>query len=388
MAGPLSGIRVLELAGIGPGPFCTMMLADMGADVLRVDRPEPVDLGLPLEPKFDVIARGRRSIALDLKHTGAIEIALALVEKADVLIEGFRPGVTERLGLGPDACLARNPRLVYGRVTGWGQDGPLAQAAGHDINYIAIAGALHAIGPAQRPAPPLNLVGDYGGGAMYLAFGIVCALCERHSSGRGQVIDTAMSEGAASLMSIFYGRMAAGLWHDKRGVNILDGGAPWYNVYETADGKYVAVGAIEGRFYAKLMQRLGLDTPSLPDQYDRARWPEMRANLARIFQQKTRDEWCEALAGHDVCIAPVLSIAEAPSHPHNRARGAFFECDGVIQPGPAPRFSRTPGRVERGAPRRGEGGAAALADWGFSPEQIAQFRQSGAVMEDDHNAGL
>ena len=388
MAGPLSGIRVLELAGIGPGPFCAMMLADMGADVLRVDRPEPVDLGLPLEPKFDVIARGRRSIALDLKHTGAIEIALALVEKADVLIEGFRPGVTERLGLGPDACLARNPRLVYGRVTGWGQDGPLAQAAGHDINYIAIAGALHAIGPAQRPAPPLNLVGDYGGGAMYLAFGIVCALCERHSSGRGQVIDTAMSEGAASLMSIFYGRMAAGLWHDKRGVNILDGGAPWYNVYETADGKYVAVGAIEGRFYAKLMQRLGLDTPSLPDQYDRTRWPELRANLARIFQQKTRDEWCEALAGHDVCIAPVLSIAEAPSHPHNRARGAFFECDGVIQPGPAPRFSRTPGRVERGAPRRGEGGAAALADWGFSPQQIAQFRQSGTVMEDDHNAGL
>jgi alpha-methylacyl-CoA racemase len=223
---------------------------------------------------------------------------------------------------------------------------------------------------------------------MYLAFGIVCALCERHSSGRGQVIDTAMSEGAASLMSIFYGRMAAGLWHDKRGVNILDGGAPWYNVYDTADGKYVAVGAIEGRFYAKLMQRLGLDTPSLPDQYDRARWPELRANLARIFQQKTRDEWCEALAGHDVCIAPVLSIAEAPSHPHNRARGAFFECDGVIQPGLAPRFSRTPGRVERGAPRRGEGGAAALADWGFSPEQIAQFRQSGAVMEDDHNAGL
>jgi alpha-methylacyl-CoA racemase len=388
MAGPLSGIRVLELAGIGPGPFCAMMLADMGADVLRVDRPEPVDLGLPLESKFDVIARGRRSIALDLKHTPAIEIALALVEKADVLIEGFRPGVTERLGLGPDACLARNPLLVYGRVTGWGQDGPLAQAAGHDINYIAIAGALHAIGPAQRPAPPLNLVGDYGGGAMYLAFGIVCALCERHSSGRGQVIDTAMSEGAASLMSIFYGRMAAGLWHDKRGVNILDGGAPWYNVYETADGKYVAVGAIEGRFYAELMQRLGLDTPSLPDQYDRTRWPELRANLARIFQQKTRDEWCEALAGHDVCIAPVLSIAEAPSHPHNRARGAFFECDGVIQPGPAPRFSRTPGRVERGAPRRGEGGAAALADWGFSPQQIAQFRQSGAVMEDDHNAGL
>jgi alpha-methylacyl-CoA racemase len=365
-----------------------MMLADMGADVLRVDRPEPVDLGLPLDPKFDVIARGRRSIALDLKDARAIEIALALVAKADVLIEGFRPGVTERLGLGPDACLARNPRLVYGRVTGFGQDGPLAQAAGHDINYIAIAGALHAIGPPERPAPPLNLVGDYGGGAMYFAFGIACALWERHSSGRGQVVDTAMSEGAASLMSIFYGRIAAGLWHDKRGVNILDGGAPWYNVYETADGKYVAVGAIEGRFYANLMAQLGLDRPSLPDQYDRTRWQELRADLARVFKQKTRDEWCEALAGHDVCIAPVLSMAEAPSHPHNRARAAFFESSGVVQPGPAPRFSRTPGEVERGAPRRGEGGAAALADWGFDAEQIAQFRASGAVMEEDHNAGL
>jgi len=388
MAGPLSGIRVLELAGIGPGPFCGMMLADMGADLLRVDRLEPVDLGLPLDPKFDVIARGRRSIALDLKDARAIEIALAIIAKADVLIEGFRPGVTERLGLGPDACLARNPRLVYGRVTGWGQDGPLAPAAGHDINYIAIVGALHAIGPPERPAPPLNLVGDYGGGAMYLAFGIVCALWERHSSGRGQVVDTAMSEGAASLMSIFYGRIAAGLWHDKRGVNILDGGAPWYNVYETADGKYVAIGAIEGRFYANLMAQLGLDRPSLPDQYDRTRWEELRASLVRVLKQKTRDEWCEALAGHDVCIAPILSMAEAPSHPHNRARGAFFESHGVVQPGPAPRFSRTPGEVERGAPRRGEGGAAALADWGFDAEQIAQFRASGAVMEEDRNAGL
>ena len=388
MAGPLSGIRVLELAGIGPGPFCGMMLADMGADVLRVDRLEPVDLGLPLDPKFDVIARGRRSIALDLKDARAIEIALAIIAKADVLIEGFRPGVTERLGLGPDACLARNPRLVYGRVTGWGQDGPLAPAAGHDINYIAIVGALHAIGPPERPAPPLNLVGDYGGGAMYLAFGIICALWERHSSGRGQVVDTAMSEGAASLMSIFYGRIAAGLWHDKRGVNILDGGAPWYNVYETADGKYVAIGAIEGRFYANLMAQLGLDRPSLPDQYDRTRWEELRASLVRVLKQKTRDEWCEALAGHDVCIAPILSMAEAPSHPHNRARGAFFESHGVVQPGPAPRFSRTPGEVERGAPRRGEGGAAALADWGFDAEQIAQFRASGAVMEEDRNAGL
>jgi len=384
MSGPLSGVKVLELAGIGPGPFCGMLLADMGADVLRVDRLEPSDLGLPLEHQFDIMARGRRSIGLDLKRPQAIEIVLALVEKADVLIEGFRPGVTERLGLGPDACLARNPRLVYGRVTGWGQDGPLAQAAGHDINYIAICGALHAIGRAgQAPVPPLNLIGDYGGGAMYLAFGIACALVERQSSGRGQVIDAAMSDGAASLMSIFYGRMAAGVWRDQRGVNLLDGGAPWYDVYETADGKYIAIGAIEGRFYAELIERLGLDPATLPGQHERARWGELRARLRDAFKQKTRDEWCEALEGHDVCFAPVLSFTEAPSHPHNRARGTFVERDGVVQPAPAPRFSRTPGRVERGAPRRGQGGATALAEWGFDAAGIAQFRASGALLAED-----
>src|SRR5262249_19447281 len=295
---------------------------------------------------------------------------------------GFCHGVTRRSGLGPEPCLARKPRLVSGRVTGFGQDGPLAQAAGHDINYIAIAGALHAVGPSEQPAPPLNLVGDYGGGAMYLAFGIVCALWERHSSGRGQVVDTAMSEGAASLMSIFYGRIAAGLWHDKRGVNILDGGAPWYNVYETGDGKYVAIGAIEGRFYANLMAQLGLDRPSLPDQYDRTRWEELRADLARVFKQKTRDEWCEALAGHDVCIAPILSMAEGPSHPPNRAPGAFFQFAAPLPPRPAPRFSRTPGGGGPTAPPRGEGGAAALADWGFDAEQIVQFRRSGCQMSD------
>jgi alpha-methylacyl-CoA racemase len=381
MSGPLSGVKVLELAGIGPGPFCGMMLADMGADVLRVDRLEPVDLGLPLEPRYDIMARGRRSIGLDLKRPEAIEIVLALLEKADVLIEGFRPGVAERLGLGPDACFARNPRLVYGRVTGWGQDGPLAHAAGHDINYIALSGALHAIGRrGEAPVPPLNLVGDFGGGAMYLAFGIACALLERHSSGRGQVIDAAMSEGAASMMSIFYGRVAAGVWNDERGVNAIDGGAPWYGVYETADGKYISIGAIEGRFYATLVKCLGLDAATLPSQHERARWPELRAHLRDVFKQKTRDEWCESLEAHDVCFAPVMSLAEAPTHPHNRARGTFMERDGVIQPSPAPRFSRTPGSVERSAPRRGEGGAAALAEWGFDGVKIAQFRRSGALI--------
>lgn len=381
MSGPLSGVKVLELAGVGPGPFCGMMLADMGADVLRVDRIEPADIGLPLDPKFDILARGRRSLALDLKTPEAIETVMAILQKADVLIEGFRPGVMERLGLGPDACLARNPRLIYGRVTGWGQDGPLAQAPGHDINYIAISGALHAIGGSgQPPLPPLNLVGDYGGGGMYLAFGIACALVERHASGRGQVIDAAMSDGAASLMSMFYARVAARLWQDQRGVNALDGGAPWYGVYETADGKYIAIGAIEARFYRRLIECLGLDPESLPAQHDRTRWPELRNALATAFRQKTRDEWCAGLKGCDVCFAPVLSLSEAPAHPHNLARATFTGRDGLMQPAPAPRFSRTPPRIERGAPARGEGGAAALAEWGFAPAEITRFRQAGAVL--------
>jgi alpha-methylacyl-CoA racemase len=381
MSGPLSGVKVLELAGIGPGPFCAMMLADMGADVLRLDRLEQTDLGLPLAPQFDILARGRRSVALDLKRPAAIEIVLALAEKADVLIEGFRPGVAERLGIGPETCGARNPRLVYARVTGWGQHGPLSHAPGHDINYIAIAGALHAIGRAGRPpVPPLNLVGDYGGGAMYLAFGIVCALLERQSSGEGQVIDAAMSDGAASLMSIFYARLAAGVWQDERGVNAIDGGAPWYDVYETSDGEHIAIGAIEGRFYARLIALLGLDAQTLPKQHDKAHWPELRARLRDGFKQKTRNEWCELLQGQDVCFAPVLSLAEAPEHPHNRARGTFVERDGLVQPAPAPRFSRTPGGIGRGAPERGEGGAAALADWGFDLATIERFRASGALM--------
>jgi alpha-methylacyl-CoA racemase len=382
MSGPLSGVKIVELAGIGPGPFCGMLLADMGADILRIDRLAQADLGLPLDSPFDILGRGRRSIGLDLKRPQSIAMVMALLDKADVLIEGFRPGVAERLGLSPDACLARNPRLIYGRVTGWGQDGPLAGAAGHDINYIAISGALHAIGPRDGPpVPPLNLVGDYGGGAMYLAFGIACALVERHASGRGQVIDAAMSEGTASLMSMFYARLAAGCWRDERGANALDGGAPWYGVYETADGKYIAIGAIEARFYTSLIEWLQLDASTLPPPHEREHWPQLRARLRDVFRQKTRAQWCETLAGHDVCFAPVLSLAEAPAHPHNRARGSFIERDGVIQPAPVPRFSRTPGHINRSAPRRGEGGAAALAEWGFADKQIAEFRANGAVID-------
>jgi alpha-methylacyl-CoA racemase len=384
MSGPLEGVRVLELASIGPGPFCGMMLADMGADVLRVDPLQPRDLGLPLDPKYDVTARGRRSIALDLKRSESAEIVLALVAKADVLTDGFRPGVTERLGLGPDTCFARNPRLIYGRVTGWGQDGPMAQAAGHDINYIAISGALHAIGRAsQAPVPALNLVGDFSGGALYLAFGIACALFEARKSGRGQVIDAAMCDGAASLMSFFWGQFAAGLWRDERGTNALDTGAPWYDVYETSDGVHIAIGAIEGRFYAQLVNRLGLDPVTLPSPNDRARWPELRAMLTDVFKQKSRDEWCNILEGSDVCFAPVLSLTEAPMHAQYRARGTFVDREGIIQPAPAPRFSRTPGGITRGAPKPGQSGAAALAEWGLDAAAIARFRDVGALILDD-----
>jgi len=364
-----------------------MLLADMGADVLRVDRLQATDLGLPVEAKYDIISRGRRSIALDLKQPESIRTVLALAARADVLIEGFRPGVTERLGLGPDACLARNPRLIYGRITGWGQDGPLAQAAGHDINYIALTGALHAIGrEAGAPVLPLNLVGDFGGGGMYLAFGIACALYEARASGKGQVIDAAMTDGSASLMGAFYGFMAAGTWQDRRGVNSVDGGAPWYDIYETADAKHVTIGSIEGRFFAELLARLGLAPESLPGRDERERWPELRAAFAAAFKRKTRDEWCREMEATDVCFAPVLSLAEAPQHPHNRARGTFVEIDGVPQPAPAPRFSRTPGAIARGVPRRGEGGAQALAEWGFSAGEIEGFRAGGARLLDHRPA--
>lgn len=381
-SGPLSGIRVVELSGIGPGPFCAMLLSDLGADVLRIERPEPVDLGLPTPREFDLLARGRRAVAIDLKNPAGVAAVKELIRRADVLIEGFRPGVTERLGLGPDECLAINPRLIYGRVTGWGQDGPLAGTAGHDIDYIALTGVLHSIGPKDGPpVPPLNLVADFGGGALYLALGIVSALLERVGSGKGQVVDAAMVDGAASLMTSVYGRKAAGVWADARGENELDGSAPWYAVYETADARYVCVGAIEERFYRELLRRLELNREDLPDRDDRAGWPRLRERFAEVFRTRTRDEWTQVMEGSDACFAPVLSLAEAPQHPHNRARSTFVDIDGVLQPAVAPRFSRTPGRIQRGPAPFEEHPGESLREWGFSADEVAELRKSGALAD-------
>jgi alpha-methylacyl-CoA racemase len=376
--GPLTGVRVLEFEAIGPGPFCGMMLADMGADVLLVDRPTDPGLGLERERRTDVMLRGRRSVTLDLKSGDGVTAALLLAQKADVLIEGFRPGVMERLGLGPEVVLGRNPRLVYGRMTGWGQDGPLAPRAGHDINYIALTGALHAIGRAGGPpVPPLNLVGDFGGGGMLLAFGIACALVEARASGRGQVVDAAMVDGASLLAVMFAGLLAQGSWSEARGENVLDSGAPWYDAYETKDGRYVAIGAIEPKFYAELLERLGLAGEPLPAQHDRARWPELRARFARAFRSRTRDEWCRVFEGSDACFAPVLAFSEARQHVHATARGGYVEVGGVAQPAPAPRFQRTPGAVLRASPERGALGREALADWGFAEAEIDHLAALG-----------
>ena len=376
--GPLAGIRVLEFEAIGPGPFAGMLLADLGADVLVVDRPADSELGLKRERWYDVMMRGKRSVTLDLKSPTAKETALALLEKADALIEGFRPGVMERLGLGPEAALARNPRLVYGRMTGWGQDGPLAARAGHDINYIALAGVLHAFGRhGAAPVPPLNLVGDFGGGGMLLALGIACALLEAGRSGKGQVVDAAMVEGASLLAAMFHGFLKVNQWSETRGANILDTGAPWYDVYETRDGKYVAIGAIEAKFYEELVSRLNLDKQALPGQYERERWPELREIFRKTFRSRTREEWCRLFEGSDACFAPVLTFSEARQHPHSAARNGFVEVGGVEQPAPAPRFSRTPGAVRRAPPSRGEGGLAALADWGFSAPEVERLRSGG-----------
>jgi len=365
--GPLAGLKVIEMPAIGPVPFCGMLLADLGADVLRIDRTGEVDLGLPVEPKYELLGRGKRSLALDLKDPKAIALVLDLFAKADVVLEGFRPGVMERLGLGPDEAQQRNPKLVYGRMTGWGQEGPLAKAAGHDINYIALTGALHAIGNAGgKPVPPLNLVGDFGGGSLYLAMGVLAALYERQQSGKGQVVDAAMVDGAASLMTLFYGLKGAGMWSDQRGANILDSGAPWYDTYECKDGGYVAIGSIEGKFYAELIEKLGLDPKTLPKQHDRKRWPSLRAAIAATFRTKTRDEWCAIMEGSDICFAPVLSLEEAPQHTHMAARQTFIAPEGVVQPAAAPRFSRTPAGIRRKPPVRGEGGDEALAEWGIT----------------------
>lgn len=378
--GPLQGFRIIEMAGIGPGPMCAMLLSDMGAEVIRVDRVQPAALGIPRDPRYDFLNRGRKSIAMDLKKAEAVEALLKMVEQADALIEGFRPGVMEKLGLGPDVCLERNPRLVYGRMTGWGQEGPLSHAAGHDINYIALTGALHCIGRAGGPpVPPLNLVGDYGGGGLYLAFGVVCGMLEASRSGKGQVIDAAMVDGAASLMTTFYSLRAMGYWTENRGENILDSGAHFYDVYETADGKYIAVGAIEEKFYRELLQRIGLEEEGLPNQMDRSRWPEMHERLQAIFKTKTRRQWCEILEGTDACFAPVLSLDEAPRHPHNVERGTFVEVDGLLQPGPAPRFSRTVPEVQGPPAVAGQHTDEILAGWGFSQEQIRQLHEAGAV---------
>lgn len=382
MAGPLAGLRVIELAGIGPAPFCAMLLADMGAEVIRVDRREEIDLGLSNQHdrKFDVMLRGRRSAAIDLKSAAGRDVVLRMVERADVLIEGFRPGVMERLGLGPDACLARNGRLVYGRMTGYGQDGPLAAGAGHDINYIALSGALAGIGPSDgRPVVPLNLVGDFGGGAMFLAFGVVAALLEATRSGRGQVVDAAMVDGATYLASMFYGLIAAGGWREQRASNAIDGGAPWYDTYATKDGGYMAVGAIEGRFYAELVEKLGLADVNLPRQHDRAGWPELRAQLAAAFAVRTRAEWEIVFAGSDACVAPVLTMSEAIRHPYNRARDVFIERGGVAQPAPAPRFSRTIPEAGRAASPVGAETQAVLADWGLPAAEVDDLVRRGVV---------
>lgn len=374
--GPLQGVKILEVAGIGPGPFAAMMLSDMGADVVRIDRAQASGARAPK----DALARGRRSIALDLKNPEGVETLLRLVEGADALIEGFRPGVMERLGVGPDVCLERNPRLVFGRMTGWGQEGPIAHAAGHDINYIALAGALDPIGAkGGKPIPPLNLVGDFGGGGMFLAYGIVCALLEARSSGQGQVVDAAMVDGAATLMGFFRGMAAMGVWHEERGTNMLDSGAHFYDTYETSDGRYVSVGSIEPQFYAELLEKTGLAGEDLPGQMARDEWPAMKERLTAIFRTKTRDEWCEIMEGSDICFAPVLTMAEAPEHPHNVHRGTFVEIDGFTQPAPAPRFSRTTPETPGPAAAPGQHTDETLADWGFSADEITSLRDAKAI---------
>ena len=386
--GPLHGLRVVELAGIGPCPMGAMLLAELGAEVVRVDRPTDPGLGIAMAPEHHLLNRSRPSIAVDLKHPDGVETVLRLVERADALIEGFRPGVTERLGLGPAACAERNPKLVYGRVTGWGQDGPLAGAAGHDLNYIALTGALDAIGRrGAPPTPPLNLVGDFGGGALYLALGVVAALYEARESGKGQTVDAAMVDGAASLMTSAFALRAAGISDGPRGENILDSGAHFYDVYETSDGRYVSIAPVEPKFYAELIERVGLDPADVPHSSDRADWPASKARLAMLFRTRTRDEWCEILEGTDACFAPVLGMDEAHRHPHNAARGTFVERDGIVQPNAAPRFDRTPSRIRRSPPAPGAGTRDVLYAWGFSAAEIDDLAARGVIAPQSETAG-
>lgn len=378
--GPLDGVRVIEMAGRGPGPFAGMMLSDLGAEVIRVDRPDAGVRAQAPDDRLELVSRGRRSVAVDLKHPEGRAVVLRLAEGADCVFEGFRPGVAERLGIGPTDCMARNARLVYGRATGWGQDGPLAHTAGHDINYIALAGALDPIGRAGGPpVVPLNLVGDYAGGGMLLAFGLVCALLEARGSGRGQVVDAAMVDGASLLMTLFHGRRLAGTWLDERGKNYIDSGAPFYDVYETSDGRYVSVGAIEPKFHREMLRRIGFDVESLPPVVRRADWPWLKERLAAIFVARTRDDWVALLEGTDSCFAPVLGLGEVNDHAHHRARNAFVEVDGIAQPAPAPRFSRTPGRVQGRPPEAGEHSAEVLLGWGFDDAEVGALQACGAV---------
>ena len=372
--GPLSGVKIVEFAGIGPGPFCGMLLSDLGADVVRIDRK-----GGGRGSKFDVTARGRRSVALDLKTPEAVEACLTLMEGADAAFEGFRPGVMERLGLGPEVALKRNPKLVFGRMTGWGQFGPLAQAAGHDINYIAITGALAAIGLDDKPIPPLNLVGDFGGGALYLAFGLLAGIISARATGQGQVVDCAMTDGSASLMSMFYGMLASGAWREGREANLLDGGAHFYGTYQCKDDRWVSLGSIEPQFYALLLEKAGLDDPQFKLQMSRDDWPELKSKLAAVIKTKTRDEWTALMEGTDVCFGPVMGLKEAATHPHNAARETFVTIDGVVQPAPAPRFSATPGAIQAPPPTIGADNEAALSDWGFAPSAIEALRTAGAL---------
>lgn len=372
--GPLSGLKIVEFSGIGPGPFAGMLLSDLGADILRIDR-QGYDRGSAVH----VTRRGRRSVALDLKKPEAIACCLALIEAADAIFEGFRPGVMERLGLGPEAALARNPRLVYGRMTGWGQHGPLAQAAGHDINYIAISGALHAIGLPDRPVPPLNLVGDFGGGALYLVVGMLSAMLHARATGEGQVVDAAMSDGAASLMAMFYGMKAGGVWKDERGANMLDGGAPYYGTYCCKDGRWIAIGAIEPQFFAELLETLGMSDFGTERQNDKDAWGEMRARFTAAFLERTQADWIALMEGSDACFAGIASMADAPSHPHNIARGTFVTIDDVIQPAPAPRFSKTPGEIQQTDPAVGAHNVSGLLDWGLSDAEVATLEACGAI---------
>ena len=374
--GPLTGIRVVEMAGIGPGPFTAMMLSDLGAEVIRVDRLSHKGTG----HRANVLNRGRKSIAVDLKNPRGVETTLRLIEQADVVLEGFRPGVMERLGLGPEECLSVNPRLIFGRMTGWGQTGPLSQAAGHDINYISIAGALGAMGYADRPpAPPLNLVGDFGGGAMYLLTGILAALVERATSGQGQIIDAAMTDGTASLLSPFFGLMAMNMWTTDRFSNRLDGGAFYYGSYECSDGKYISIGSLEPQFYALLLEKAEITDPEFQEQLDEAAWPAKREKLNQLFKTRTRQQWCDIMEGTDVCFAPVLDLKEAPTHPHNIDRKTFVELEGVVQPAPAPRFSRTQGEIQGPAAMAGEHTREVLSACNFTDQEIGELQASGAI---------